>query len=416
MSRGPRAGRMGARTPRSECQSELQRAPTHTWEREGGGGGWVTCLTDQALASRLESWYHRTNVLFGPSDRFAAPFSRWYNEVLAQYLQSSGEGAACMGVIDSVSEGLAVVRRRPAIMLMPVLVDLCLWFSPQLSVEPLAVRLAATIAQGASGVQPAESLDMAREALLSLGKSSNLLGLLASSLVGMPSLLGGGIPEGMWRPGLSIEVASLPIALILTVGLGLIGLVLAALYLTTVASAVQGQRLSIAALLQRAWATSRRLIVAALTLIGLSIGVAIPASLFVSLLAIISPTVASMSLSLLSIAAIWIGLWMLFYLFFVVDAMVLQEVGLQRAVLNSVIVVRSSFWSALGFIILVNVLAAGLSVVWQWVAVSGPLGSALAVGGNTFIGSGLVAASFVFYRERYEALVARISGSGRAST
>ncbi|NPV08177.1 MAG: hypothetical protein HPY83_09485 [Anaerolineae bacterium] len=320
-----------------------------------------------------------------------------------------------MGVIDSISEGLAVVRRRPVIMLVPVLVDLFLWLSPQLSVEPLATRLAGTLARSvtAGGVQPSESAEVITQALLSLGQEANLLGLLASSVVGIPSLLGGGIPDGMWRPAGSIEVSQLPVALSLVVALGLVGLLIAAVYLTAVAAAVQGHKLGAPLVARKAWANGRRLVLAALALVAIAIGVAVPVSLLVSLMSLISPTVAALALSLLGILAVWVGLWMLFYLFFVVDAMVLQEIGLQRAVLNSIIVVRSSFWSALGLIVLLNVLAAGFSIVWRWVAVSVPLGPALAMGGNTFIGSGLVAASFVFYRDRYEALMARVAGSGR---
>ena len=95
-------------------------------------------------------------------------------------------------------------------MLMPVLVDLCLWFTAV--VCGAVTEVSRYHSPGASGVQPAESLDMAREALLSLRQEA-----FCQQPGGMPSLLGGGIPEGMWRPGLSIEVASLPIALILTV-------------------------------------------------------------------------------------------------------------------------------------------------------------------------------------------------------
>ncbi len=319
-----------------------------------------------------------------------------------------------MGVIDSISEGLNVVRRRPLVMVIPVLVDVVLWLAPRFSIQPLAARVVVAMTQAAGGSDSAESVEAVGQLLTSLGQESNLLALLANSVVGIPSFLSAGLPEGLWQPLPGIEVSSVPAAGLLVVAFGLIGLGVGALYLTAVAAAVQDQRPPIRELLRKAARNSMRLISAVLALIAVLIVLGVPISLFLSFLAMISPTIGGLVASLASLIGIWAVLWALFYLFFVADAMILQEINLQRSILNSVMVVRSSFWSALGLIILLNVLAAGFAVVWHWVAAALPLGTLVAVAGNTFVGSGLVAASFVFYRGRYEALLAKISELGRS--
>lgn len=319
-----------------------------------------------------------------------------------------------MGVIDSISEGLSVVRRRPLLMAIPVLVDLVLWLAPRLSVEPLAARVADAMIQAGTGTDSVESVQAAGEFLVSIGRDSNLFDLLANGIVGIPSLLAADLPGDLWRPFAGVEVGSLPLAAVLAVVIGVVGLTVGALYLTAVAAAVQGQHLSAAEVLRRAWRNTLRFITAVLALAVLLVLLGVPLSLFMMVLMLISPTLAGLATSLIGLLGVWAGLWALFYLFFVVDAMVLQDIGLQRSILNSVMVVRSSFWSVLGLIILLNVLAAGFTVVWHWIAAATPLGVPLAVAGNTFVGSGLVAASFVFYRGRYEALLAKVSELGRS--
>ncbi len=319
-----------------------------------------------------------------------------------------------MGVIDSISEGLAIVRRRPLLMAIPVLVDLFLWLAPTVSISPLTEQVADTIATMGAGAENAESVQAASDLLVSMGRDSNLLALLANSVVGIPSFLASGIPEGLWRPFAGVEVDSARAAVALALILALAGLAVGAGYLTAVAVAVQGQRPTLPEALRRAGRNTVRLLSAVLALVALLVLLGVPLSLFMSLLMLISPTLASLVTTLVGLLAVWAGLWALFYLFFVVDAMVLQEIGLQRSILNSVMVVRTNFWSVLGLIILLNVLAAGFTVVWHWVASMLPLGALVAVAGNTFVGSGLVAASLVFYRGRYEALLAKVSELGRS--
>jgi hypothetical protein len=309
-----------------------------------------------------------------------------------------------MGVIDSISEGLSLVRRRPIIMAVPVVLDLCLWLAPQLSVEPLAKGLVAGILlpSGATVPQASESLEAARQLVLQLGRDANLLGLVSSGVFGVPSLVGGGMPDGAANVGGRILVTSPLLALALAALLSLAGIVIAALYLTSVAAAVRGESLPFADLVSKAKRNWLRLLVLALVVLIALVAVSVPLTVSVSVVSLISPTVAAFLTSLLGLLSLWAGLWVLFYLFFVVDAIVLQEVGLQRAVINSILVVRSSFWSAIGLIVLINILAAGLSVVWRWLAVAAPLGLVVAIVGNAFVGSALVTASVVFYRDRYE--------------
>jgi len=314
-----------------------------------------------------------------------------------------------MGVIDSISQGFALVRRRPAIMLIPVLLDLLLLLAPQLSVEPVARALASALQMppgmaGTSAYDPAQ----AREALLQFGKDGNLLALLASASFGVPSLVAGMAPSDVAHVGGVLPIAAPGLLFLLALMLAMIGLLIGSLYLTLLAAAVRGESPGLSVLLRRTARNWLHLLVLAALLLALGIGVLLPLSLIVQLVGIISPLAGGFIGLVAGLLILWAVLWVVFYLYFVVDAMVLQEVGVARAAVNSIVVVRSAFWPSIGLIVLLYLLTMGLSIVWHWLAGMTVLGLCAGIAGNAFVGSGLVAASLVFYRQRYEAWKARV--------
>ena len=107
---------------------------------------------------------------------------------------------------------------------------------------------------------------------------------------------------------------------------------------------------------------------------------------------------------------IWAGI----YLFFVPEALFVSLVGPLQAVKRSVAVVRGSFWSTVGLIVLSWLLLAGLGQVWRLAAerLASPWGVGLGVLGNAYIGSGLIAAAMTFYYQRTN----RLQGASRPLT
>jgi len=318
-----------------------------------------------------------------------------------------------MGVVDSISAGLDLVRRRPLIMAIPLVLDLCLWVAPQLSVEPVITSFALHVlaVPGMVDQETYQAAEGVRRFLLEVGKDTNLLSLLASGIYGVPTVLAAGVPEGMSNLGGVVVVNSSVAALLLTVLLALLGVGVAAVYLTGVSSAVREERLSLGAIVSRSGRNYVRLLVLGIAMVCLSMAVGIPVTLFLALISLVSPAASAFLASVFGLIVLWLILWVLFYLFFVVDALVLDEVGLRRAIISSIIVVRSGFWSAIGFIVLLNVLAAGLSIVWRWMAAT-PLGLVAGMVANAFVGTGLAAASFIFYRNRLQAWRDRVAELG----
>jgi len=300
-----------------------------------------------------------------------------------------------LGVIDSLSAGLNFVVGRLWIVLIPVLLDFWYWLGPRLSVAPLVRQVEAFVATAAqqSNVVTPLSIEEMQQVLEGLSQHFNLFSLLSAGLLGMPSLMGSA-SAGI---GGVIEVHSWLVLLGLVPLLTLVGFAIGCLYLTLIANGLRAESPPPMAILRQTGLTWLRVLGLALILLFIAIAIGVPFAFLVSLVALLSPGVAMFLFALFYMSTVWIAL----YLYFVVDAIVINEVGPLRAIWYSANVVARNFWSALGLILLIMLLSAGLSFVWAGLGRIHPLGTVIGIAGHAFIGTGLVAASLIFYRDRY---------------
>ncbi len=90
----------------------------------------------------------------------------------------------------------------------------------------------------------------------------------------------------------------------------------------------------------------------------------------------------------------------LFYLYFVTAAIVLDDLPLHKAMMQSFAVVRGNFLATLLFIVLTAFISLGMTLIMRQLTQLSSIGVAVAIVANAYIGSGLALALFVFYRTR----------------
>ena len=300
-------------------------------------------------------------------------------------------------MVDTLSAGYGVVNRRPWIVLFPVLLDLFLWFGPQVSIAPL-VGQALSPAALQRGLAEADA-EAIRRVILVAADELNLLAFLAPGWASVPAImpqLGGG--QGPFTFAGSWSAA-------LLVGLGALvgGALLGSLYRSIIADCVRGGVVAPAGLpgdALRAW--TRLLGLAVLLVVG-SVVLGVPAAVAVTLLGLVARELGSFGLALLMTVLLWLQL----YLFFAPEAIFVSRVGPLQAIRRSVAMVRANFWAAVGIAVLITIILLGMGQVWVAVSRVTPWGTALGILGNAYIASGLVAASTLFYYERASALPAR---------
>lgn len=314
-----------------------------------------------------------------------------------------------VGVIESLTGGFETVTGRLALIALPLALDLLLWLGPHLSVRPIVQDLLEQIAQAVTLEPSFAPMETAWRALLTpVAQRFNLLALLSVPAVPrlgclpgawcLPSLMAVRAPIAI--PGglpLVIPVGNWLEVLTLIVAFYLAGLFLGALYLGTIALQVRDAQWDWRTVVRQVWGWWARLVAFAAL-------VAIVVVLFmtpVTLAAIVAGQVfGEAGIVLVYIAGASIGLWGLFYLAFVVQAVFLQGRGLFGAMRDSVRVVQWNTPSTLALFALIVALSFGTGVVWSipsensWLALVG-------IAGHAYVVTGLAAGTFVYYKDRY---------------
>jgi hypothetical protein len=182
----------------------------------------------------------------------------------------------------------------------------------------------------------------------------------------------------------------------------LISLLLGCFYLSLIAADARDGDMSLTYALHVTWRSWLRLVTLVLVATMAIIVVGSVASLVAGLVAVLSEDLAMLLLTLFA----WCFLSLLTYgavvFFFTSRAIILDDMGILRSLWNALNVVHRGFLSVIGFILLISVLQTGLLYIWRMLAVS-PAGTLAGILGNAYVSTGLIMASFIFYRDRYVA-------------
>ena len=332
-----------------------------------------------------------------------------------------------MGVIESLNKGFQVVSRHWWLILIPILLDTFLWLGPQASIQNIVIETTESLEAELAGV-PTEDMGewflIFREALQEAAARYNAFSMLRVAMLGVPSLIiwGGAhlsspsIYESLWvsflrvtnMPDLLISVSDADFGnapvwqipgqgswLLASIGLTFVGVTIGSIYMTVIAQSLNDPTEGWA-FWPRAWKLGRRFvlfwILRALALLILGI----PFALTFALLMALNTGLALLFTSV----ALGMATWLSFYGSFVVAALVVNDAGVWRAILNSVNVVLRNFWPTLGLFVLINLIGGGLTILWQQLS-RGSWWTWIAIAGNAYISSSLIAASLLFYQDRY---------------
>lgn len=311
-------------------------------------------------------------------------------------------------LIDSISEGYAAINRRPWIILLPILLNVYLWFGPQLSLGPLITGAVGALRQMQPAVVADEETQRIYDQLLAMSGLDlraelavlNYVPTLQRYVVGAagngaatpvaPQVLQ---PIDPQRSG-TIELRSIGAAVLAFLAINSVALTLSALFLGQAGAAVRrdwSPRMG----LQRAPRIGASILAALGVVLAVGLTLALPLLFFTFLLLQLSQLLGGLLLFLLY----WAGVWVSIYIGFTREAIVVSGLGPLRAIYASFNVVRRNFWGTLGFLIVTWVVHLGSGVIWQALA-SSLAGALIAIVGSAYIGTGLVAARMAFYHER----------------
>lgn len=338
-------------------------------------------------------------------------------------VQENKETNHPIGVLGCLMVGFEMLGHNWWLLTLPVLLDLFLWLGPQLSISPLIGGLATVIrGQPMPDVETARQVMLQAQALDQIGERFNLLSLLSTvPLLSIPSLLAQHAPGNLSPVGeRAVFVVQDPLVAVgWSAVLIPVSLVLGFAYLNSLANRIQalwekrkesdssitpaaqaGQPTPAGCLLGNVIGKLFRMLSFAISLLMIFM-------MFIPIWSVLVgvATVINQLLGMI-IQGLTAGLivFFLIHLVFVVHGILLGGRGVLRAVLESIVLTRANFVSAMGLVVITTLIYLGLGFVWSmpagdsWLLLIGILG-------NSCIATALIAGTFVFYQERIHMLV-----------
>lgn len=300
-------------------------------------------------------------------------------------------------LIRSLTSGFEAISSHLALLLVPVMLDLFLWFGPRLRVVEIIQNYLKWV-ENLNSQQPTEItslMEVNRQVLEELAKQLNIFSALRSIPIGVPSLMAGrAISANPFGQPVSIDLTSAGAALIAFILLMLIGLVIASLYFTLIAQAALSGKLNWHEAMKRwVWNSIEIFKLTALAL-GIAIAMIVPLSCIYSFLLMGGAEIGRIFLFLYGIAIFWLMFPLVLSPF---GIFVFQD-KLFASISRGVRLARMTMTHTLILVLGIVVLSFGLDMLWMspketsWMTMIGILGHA-------FVAASLLATCFVYYRD-----------------
>lgn len=325
------------------------------------------------------------------------------------------EPGTVAGVIDTIADGMTLVLQRPWLMVAPLLVDLIVWLLFKVSITPMTENAARFMET--TNVSDA---DLAADSLREIGDRvyvSDFLGAFLPSLftgVSLDTFLnqvmtfispasGAGIARDAlfepWQSGLIDPLSIDSENTVAMIGLlSLLGATIAfALYRVPVARAIRGDRTS--SFWKELGGSWVRFLAYLLVLLAVGLASLIPLTLLGLLFAVLGFNLSFVFAMALLIFGSMIGI----YTYFAVDAMLLHRYGPLQSFRLSYDVGRMYFGQIARFALTSLLIMFGSMALWNQTVDSVP-GVIIALIGNAFLGTALVASSMLFYTDRFRVI------------
>lgn len=298
-------------------------------------------------------------------------------------------------IIPSLRAGFDAVANHIWLILLPVAVDLFIWLGPHLGVKklltPLMDEMSRMPVMGNTAM--AESLAAAQAMWQTIAEHFNLTMALRSYPIGIPSLMANWLPlKSPLGTPFQWDVTSPISALGWWVIFSLAGLLLGSLFFSLVAQ-VTGKEKDPMTAGGLGWMTWQGLLMMLSILLAATF-LTIPVLIVLGSLTLVNPMLGQGALFIGAIALIWL----IVPLIFTPHGIFALRIPFVRALGTSVQVVRFTYSGTGMFILILVVISQGLDMLWQvpaetsWLTLVGILGHA-------FVNTGILAASFVYYRD-----------------
>lgn len=295
-------------------------------------------------------------------------------------------------LMKSLKAGFDVISNHILLIFFPVVLDLLLWLGPHFSLRQLVLAMSAQFEEAADMTEMALP---AQDIWMLVAERFNLLSALRTFPIGVTSLMVSRSPVEV--PGgqpLVWEVTSFGAVFAIWVLLTLAGLALGALYFTSTSQAAVWGSVNWLETFKRWPRVSLQSIGLALVWLMVLLTITIPFMCVMPFLALAGSAALPVSLFVYSLLLAWV----IFPLMFSPHGIFAYGLGIWASVRRGIVLVRNTLPLTAFFLLIALMVSEGLNMIWNvppessWMMVVG-------IAGHAFITTGLLAASFVYYRD-----------------
>lgn len=298
-------------------------------------------------------------------------------------------------LIGSLMAGFHSVANHAWVILIPMVVDLILWFSPRLKIGILiwpTFENALKQSQQISG-DNGNTIALMGDYLKTLVETFNLSGAIRSYPIGVPSLLAGlGSIQSPLGEIVSIQIGSFKIAFMLFLGLSILGFLLGNIFFHQIAGITRDVNSEnvLRPLIWKIWQS----FILTVSLVILAVLVLIPGSLIISLLSLINPWLGQLGFFLYLFLIFWFAVpW--FYSF---HGIYVYGFSALKSTLFSLRAGRIFISKTATLILLILVISQGMNILWMTPSSTSWL-LLLGIFGHAIVSAGLLSATVIYYRQ-----------------
>jgi hypothetical protein len=300
-------------------------------------------------------------------------------------------------LIGAIRSGFDAVTNQILLILFPIFLDLLLWFGPRIKLTGLINSISEDLFMLSTSQDPglAEILEPMQVIWSQIAENFNMLTFLRSYPVGITSLIVAELPDSSPVGVLgSLEIGSPGGVFLAFILISLAGLTAGTLYFLAVAQAAAIGDISWPQAFSDLPWTTLQVIFLAILWISVLLIIAIPGSLLVSLVVLSGVSYGTCAMFIFA----GFVFWLILPLVFSPHGIVMKHENVFQSVKLSINLTRRTLPSTVLFVLAAFLLSKGLDILWlapdgtSWLLLVG-------IAGHAFVTTGLLAASFVYYRD-----------------
>ena len=301
-------------------------------------------------------------------------------------------------LIPALVAGFDAIANRIFLILFPIGLDMILWFAPHLRIKKIIAVLISEMQIVAESAAPdlSEIFAASLEIWEQLAEQFNLLFYLRSYPVGVPSLMSSWLPlDTPLGTPVMIELPSFTAALILMFVIGVIGLAFGSLYYAAVSQVAVHDRVDFRDVFVKWPGVFLQVVLLTLVWLLLFIGLSVPASCFISLGTFMSGAALG-QIGFLVFGALLI--WLIFPLLFSPHGIFVNQQRVLLSIRQGIRITNATLPTTGVFVLMAFLLSQGLDMLWKVTPENSWL-TLIGIAGHAFVTTGILAASFVYYRD-----------------